>query len=420
MASAYVGIPLVGAGSWKDSVTTAASLPASNNAAGDARCTQDTGLVYVWNGSAWVTITTDGGVTTIGPVGSSPSANGGSITGVTLTLQPADATHPGLITTGTQSIAGAKTFTGAIAASNYSGTNSGDITVGAFGSSPDAKGASLSNQAVTLQPADATHPGLLSIVAQLIGGSKTIVGNDANAVTFIIKSPATPTVNIFEVQDSNGDAVMWVNSDGELIATINTPVFSGPVTAPGFFSDSSSPANSGFIQMTKDEAVNWRNNGNTDDIGFSLTAADVLSASGKLKATNLYNPAAEDDLGAITWSAVAAPSGTINKKFRWTNIGGVIHLWIKIDASVAGTTVTIADFALPAAMPSPVIFASQPNSTTITYGTGNIEAAGGSAIVAAGDTRLYADGTGLFRIAIETITGLAAKFAWGYVSYLAA
>jgi hypothetical protein len=45
-------------------------------------------------------------------------------------------------------------------------------TITAFGSVPDAKGASISGQAITMQPADDTHPGLLSVAAQAIGGEK--------------------------------------------------------------------------------------------------------------------------------------------------------------------------------------------------------------------------------------------------------
>ena len=56
----------------------------------------------------------DAGVTTVGNVGSSPNAAGADITGGILTLEPADATHPGVITTGTQTIAGAKTLSSAL------------------------------------------------------------------------------------------------------------------------------------------------------------------------------------------------------------------------------------------------------------------------------------------------------------------
>lgn len=51
--------------------------------------------------------------------------------------------------------------------------NSEDVTIAAFGSTPDAKGASITGQEITLQPADATHPGGVSIGAQAFGGAKT-------------------------------------------------------------------------------------------------------------------------------------------------------------------------------------------------------------------------------------------------------
>lgn len=54
-----------------------------------------------------------------------------------------------------------------------SGTNTGDVTIGAFGSSPTANGLSISSQVITLQPADATHPGALTTAAQTMAGTKT-------------------------------------------------------------------------------------------------------------------------------------------------------------------------------------------------------------------------------------------------------
>lgn len=50
------------------------------------------------------------GVTTMGSFGSSPNNNGGTISGTTLTLQPADSTHPGGVSTASQFFAGAKSF----------------------------------------------------------------------------------------------------------------------------------------------------------------------------------------------------------------------------------------------------------------------------------------------------------------------
>jgi hypothetical protein len=233
---------------------------------------------------------TNTGDVTLTAVGSSPSANGASLSSQALTLQPADTTHPGVMTTGSQSIAGAKTLTGAttlsggvtattpqpasvatsgtaatdvvtgtggkggnttgvtgqtagngsnvaltagaggnapsgstngdggsitltagaagagagtagtagkinlagdvagttatfigaIGASNLSGSssgaNTGDVTLAAVGSTPSANGASLSSQALTLQPADATHPGVVTAIAQTFAGVKTFAG----------------------------------------------------------------------------------------------------------------------------------------------------------------------------------------------------------------------------------------------------
>jgi hypothetical protein len=65
------------------------------------------------------------------------------------------------------------TFAGPLAASNLSGTNSGNLTLTAVGSTPSANGASLSTQALTLQPADATHPGLVTTGTQSFAGEKT-------------------------------------------------------------------------------------------------------------------------------------------------------------------------------------------------------------------------------------------------------
>ncbi len=63
----------------------------------------------------------------IGAFGSTPNATGLSVDGdQVLTLQPADGTNPGAVSTTTQTFAGNKTFTGNISALNLSGTNTGD------------------------------------------------------------------------------------------------------------------------------------------------------------------------------------------------------------------------------------------------------------------------------------------------------
>ncbi len=57
------------------------------------------------------------------------------------------------------------------------------VTLTAVGSTPSANAASLSGQALTLQPADAAHPGVVSTAAQAFGGVKTIA-DGVKAATF--------------------------------------------------------------------------------------------------------------------------------------------------------------------------------------------------------------------------------------------
>jgi hypothetical protein len=61
MASGYIDLPVQGVASWKTPVNTVTSLPSLGNTLGDARATEDTGLVYVWTGAAWVTGSGGGG-----------------------------------------------------------------------------------------------------------------------------------------------------------------------------------------------------------------------------------------------------------------------------------------------------------------------------------------------------------------------
>jgi hypothetical protein len=68
------------------------------------------------------------GVTALSAIGSTPNANAGTITGSTLNLEPASSSFGGVVTTGTQSFAGSKTFLSPILSP---GAGSGSIRIGA-------------------------------------------------------------------------------------------------------------------------------------------------------------------------------------------------------------------------------------------------------------------------------------------------
>jgi len=110
--SGFVGFaPAAAAGS------TIYTLPSADGTAGQILSTNASGVL------SWAT---NSGVTSLTtPTGT--NANGGSISSNVLTLSLADGTNPGLLSTGTQTIAGAKTFSSAIVAPTATNTINGLI-----------------------------------------------------------------------------------------------------------------------------------------------------------------------------------------------------------------------------------------------------------------------------------------------------
>lgn len=73
------------------------------------------------------------GVTTMAAIGSSPNANGATISGSTLTLQPASGSFGGVVTTGTQTFAGDKTYTGAVTVTSLVAGSGGTASIDGAG-----------------------------------------------------------------------------------------------------------------------------------------------------------------------------------------------------------------------------------------------------------------------------------------------
>jgi hypothetical protein len=74
------------------------------------------GNVLTSNGTGWVS-STPSGVNTISYTSATSYSTGGTISGTTLTLSAASATNPGLVSTGTQTFTGLKTFSPSVTAS---------------------------------------------------------------------------------------------------------------------------------------------------------------------------------------------------------------------------------------------------------------------------------------------------------------
>lgn len=164
---------------------------------GDLGVAADTGIVYEWRGASWVAIASPGGsVFSIGTFDSgTPSANGAHIDSNALIMQSASGSNPGLVNTTGQTFAGNKNFSGTIGAFNLSGTNSGDVTLGT------ASGLSLIGQALSLGLASSGVTGALS-------------GTDWN--TFNGKQSA---LTIGNLADSGTDGISVTGGTGAIIGS---------------------------------------------------------------------------------------------------------------------------------------------------------------------------------------------------------
>jgi hypothetical protein len=204
-------------------------------------------------------------------VGSTPNANGASVTSNAITLQPASPTQPGVVSTTTQGFLGIKTFSNAIVTSagiggttgildaagnnllsynqtaspsllQLGGPNTSQVTIegvfgvspsspqmmtvnssgvtgsqalpaavsfNAVGAAPSANGATVASNAITLQPADGTHPGLIATAAQTMGsGVKTF--SSAPVMSAGVTLAASQ-----KILNSTGTTLLWsgLNND---------------------------------------------------------------------------------------------------------------------------------------------------------------------------------------------------------------
>lgn len=139
---------------------------------------------------------------TLAAIGATPNANGANIVGGVLSLEPASASFGGILTTGTQSIAGAKTFTTSIA--------------GPVNTLDDG----LGNQIID---------GLISQQVQVIT-TGTAVASTGKGIVYV--GGTTPTSYILPVSPTDGARVVLKNGQSGSF-TVTSPITNGILTTAG-------------------------------------------------------------------------------------------------------------------------------------------------------------------------------------------
>lgn len=119
---------------------------------------QDSGTTTNWQKSGIIINLTPGSVPFAGSIGSIVEDNANFFWNNTTKRLGIGTNTPSEVL----DVVGNGIFTGTLTASNLSGTNTGDMTVGTFSPTSGINGLDISGSVITLQPADASHSGGLS------------------------------------------------------------------------------------------------------------------------------------------------------------------------------------------------------------------------------------------------------------------
>lgn len=304
--------------------TNLAGFPAVaiSGALGVAR---DTSILYEFNGSTWVPIAGPGSALSLGAFDSqAPTAQGLALVAGVLSAQSADATHPGMVNLTTQTFSGNKTFTGTISASNLSGTNTGDVTLGTANglsivgqalslalsststtgalSSTDwntfnskqstvtigaldaqaanANGLALVSNVLSTQSADATRPGLINNTTQTLSGSKTFSSTLNTDAGIDRSTPGTLTIGATNSSIINiGNSGSTVNIQGTTIYE-NTPnlLVADPLITVNTGGGAGSGQNSG-IEVEENGLITGYNETSSDRNSWIMKAPNTAGVA---------------------------------------------------------------------------------------------------------------------------------------------
>ena len=132
----------------------------------------------------------------------------------------------------------------------------GSIAVGAFGSTPNSAGASVSGSTLTLQPASVTQPGGVSIAAQTFNGAKTF---DDGVLTNSVGSATAATVTITSSVADGASAIATKintsaalsNAAAKLLSVQNNSVEKAWIDKDGAFTTTGTISVAGQVQTQR-------------------------------------------------------------------------------------------------------------------------------------------------------------------------
>jgi hypothetical protein len=240
---------------------------------------------------------TPAGVTTMAAIGSTPNANGASISGTTLTLQPANASYGGVVTTAAQTFAGVKTF-------------NSDISVNENIFGRGAGSTSSRNIAIGINPLAAnttgtwnTAVGAYALQANTTASNNTAIGNEA--ISNAIPGSNNTGIGNRALMNTTGSSNTAVGSNTLANATTGIDNSSMGSNAGGQLTSGSKNILLGALA------------------GYRVASASVANTTGSNSVLIGYDvrPAADGETNEIVISGYNGTAGTVGLGSNSTLIG---------------------------------------------------------------------------------------------------
>ncbi len=221
---------------------------------------------YYWGGSSWVrlTVPTDftQGVSSLNYTSATSYAAGGTISGTALTLSAADATNPGLVSTGSQTLAGEKTFSNDINANGVKvGRGTGNVASNtAIGNSANVISDNLTN-------ATALGNGAIVNSSNTIQLGNTSVTNVSTSGTLTAGGVTYPNVH-----GTNGQVLSTTGSGTLTWTAVSTTATAYSGTLP-ISNGGTGSATKNFVDLSTDQLIGGAKtfSGNSTVIQQNLT-----------------------------------------------------------------------------------------------------------------------------------------------------
>jgi hypothetical protein len=320
------------------------------------------GDYYFYKGTAWVALgsVTVSVSTTVGPVSANANENGATITNVgVLNLAPANATNPGIVTTGAQTIAGVKTFSNGIIGNvtgnaatvttnaNLTGvvTSTGNVTSIANGAITNTM---LANGAVANLSGTNTGDQILPTLSSLgaVASNSAITGATNTKITYDAKGLVTAGTAATTADIATSTNKNYVTDAQQTVINNTSGTNTGDQTLPTLSSLGAVASNSAITGATNTK-ITYDAKGLVT-AGTAATTADIAASTNKNYVTDAQQTVINNTSGTNTGDQTLPTLSSLGAVASNSAITGATNTKITYDAKglvTAGTAATTADIA---------------------------------------------------------------------------